>query len=85
MWDNNKKNKIGYTKVAGFADGDPLSVESKLEDKLFVTQINLPNQSEYLQFVLGAQKWTSTDKLDQRTPGCHLGDWDGSNNPSVSL
>jgi len=87
MWDNNKEHKIGYTKVAGFADGDPLSVESKLEDKLVVTQINPPDQSqsEYLQFNLGAQKWASTDKLDQHTPGCHLGVLDGSNNPSVSL
>ncbi len=71
MWDNNKVHKIGYTKVAGFADVDPLSVESKLEEKLVVTQVNPSDQrqSEYLQFVLGAQKWASTDKLDQRTPG----------------
>jgi hypothetical protein len=29
--------------------------------------------------------WASTDKLNHGIPGCNLGDWDGSNNPSVSL
>lgn len=82
MWDNDKQRQIGYAKATGFGDGDPFSVKSKLEDELIVTQMYA---SENIQFVLGAQTWASTDKLNDRTPGCNVGGWDGSDNPSVSL
>jgi len=86
MWDNDKQRQIGYAKATGFGGGDPFIVESKLEDKLVVTQIYPENlQPEYIRFILGAQTWASTDKLNHGIPGCNLGDWDGSNNPYVSL
>ena len=87
MWDNGRQRQIGYAKASGFGGDDPFSVESKLKDKLIVTQIypseNL--QPEYIRFVLGAQTWVSTDKLNNRIPGCNVGDWDSSDNPSVGL
>ncbi len=54
MWDNDKQRQIGYAKATGFGGGDPFIVESKLEDKLVVTQIYPENlQPEYIRFVRG--------------------------------
>ena len=70
-----------FTSIIGYGKGDcashaSMEVGSKLEDLMIITP---ENQDDYIQFQVGSQAWPSNG--DGSTPGCKVGDWNGSDDP----
>lgn len=63
-------------------DGNPLTWNTKLPQRLAITPEAQGNPRDYVQFMINSQSWKTTDN---GTPGCNTGEWSSSFSPAVSL
>lgn len=64
-------------------DGHPLNFNSKLPDPLAITPEARGTPKDYVQFIIGAQSWTTTTTTGSAR--CDTGSWTWDYSPRVSL
>ena len=73
MYDNNH-TEIGHQSQTKANAGDPIRLNSLLEDPLIVIP---EHHKDYVQFALNSQAWPSDGDNDpNKVPRCEVGHWD---------